>query len=125
MGRSSLNTLGVIVSTPHLAMNFPAGRKVVATVYVDQHTTREFYLASLKIEPMLRSKNKGSIDRRMMVAMTYINPKSEEERMEPKEEKVVCKLNDENHFTYIGSSVPREEMGVVVKILQKNKDLFA
>jgi len=30
--------------------------------------------------------------------------------MEPKEEKVVCKLDDENHFTYMGSSFPKEEM---------------
>jgi len=36
LGRSSLNKLGAIVSTPHLAMKFSAERRDIATIYVDQ-----------------------------------------------------------------------------------------
>ena len=63
--RPSSNKLGAIVSRLHLTMKFPTGLKEVAIVYVDQCTTREFYLASLKIEPMLKSRYKGSVDKRM------------------------------------------------------------
>jgi len=53
IGRPSLNKLGAIVSTPHLAMKFPTdnesrGREVV-NLHSDQRTTRECYAASLKI----------------------------------------------------------------------------
>jgi len=53
--------------------------------------------------------------------MEDIDPRTEEERMESKEDKMVCKLDGENHFTYMGSSILKEEMGVLVKILQKNR----
>ena len=36
LGRSSLNKLGAIVSTPHLAMKFPTEKGKIATIYVDQ-----------------------------------------------------------------------------------------
>ena len=36
LGRSSLNKLGAIVSTPHLAMKFPTEQGDITTIYVDQ-----------------------------------------------------------------------------------------
>jgi len=36
LGRSSLNKLGAIVSTPHLAMKFPIEKGEIATIYVNQ-----------------------------------------------------------------------------------------
>ena len=48
-GRSSLNKMGAIVSTSHLAMKFPTEKGEVATIYVDQRATRECYMESLKI----------------------------------------------------------------------------
>jgi len=37
-------------------MKFLVGRKEVAIVYVDQRTSRECHLSSLKIEPRLRRR---------------------------------------------------------------------
>jgi len=36
LGRSSLNKLGAIVSTPHLAMKFPTEKGEIATIYVNK-----------------------------------------------------------------------------------------
>jgi len=53
MGKPSLNKLGAIVSTPHIAMKFPTDSKSrgrgVMTLHVDQKTVRECYAASLRI----------------------------------------------------------------------------
>jgi len=56
LGRPSLNKLGAIVSTPHLAMKFPSASGDVITLHVDQKMAREFYAASLKIEPRRKGK---------------------------------------------------------------------
>ncbi|XP_020205193.1 uncharacterized protein LOC109790452 [Cajanus cajan] len=49
LGRPSLNRLGAIVSTPHLAMKFPAESRHVITIHADQKTARECYFASLRL----------------------------------------------------------------------------
>jgi len=48
LGRLFLNTLGVVVSTPHLAMKFPSPSGDILTVHCDQHLARECYMASLR-----------------------------------------------------------------------------
>ena len=48
--RPSLNALGAIVSTPHLAMKFPSSTGNIVTIHVDQKTARECYVASLKVD---------------------------------------------------------------------------
>ncbi|GAV61278.1 hypothetical protein CFOL_v3_04806, partial [Cephalotus follicularis] len=47
LGRPSLNTLGVVVSIPHLKMKFPT-TSGIAEVRVDQKTSRQCYLTTLK-----------------------------------------------------------------------------
>jgi len=54
LGRSSINRLQAIVSTPHLVMKFVMASGDIVTVHVDQKTTRECYVASLKIESTSR-----------------------------------------------------------------------
>jgi len=48
LGRPSLNTLGAVVSTPHLAMKFPAPSGDILTIHYDQRLARECYMASLR-----------------------------------------------------------------------------
>jgi len=48
LGRPSLNTLGTVVSTPHLAMKFPAPSGDILTIHCDQRLARECYMASLR-----------------------------------------------------------------------------
>lgn len=52
IGRPSLNTLGAIVSTPHLTMKFPSNTRSIITVHADQKTIRECYMTSLKLSPL-------------------------------------------------------------------------
>ena len=49
LGRPSLNALGAIVSTPHLAMKFPSPSRDILTVHGDQRVARECYMGSLKL----------------------------------------------------------------------------
>jgi len=48
LGRSSLNTLGVVVSTPHLAMKFSVALGDIITIHIDQKLARECYIVHLR-----------------------------------------------------------------------------
>jgi len=48
LGHPSLNTLGAVVSTSHLAMKFPAPFDDILTIHYDQRLERECYMASLR-----------------------------------------------------------------------------
>lgn len=52
----SLNSLGVIVSTPHLAMKFTSDTESIIAVHADKRTTTESYLASLKLGPLTNNE---------------------------------------------------------------------
>jgi len=43
LGRSSINQLMAIVSTPHLAMKFPSPSEDILTIHIDQKEVRECY----------------------------------------------------------------------------------
>jgi len=82
LGRPSLNKLGAIVSTPHLAMKFPSDRGTVATVYANQKTARECYVASLKLKTTETTAKRNVAQR--MVAMTDLDPRiNDDVRMKP------------------------------------------
>lgn len=49
IGRPSLNELGAIILTSHLAMKFSSEDGKIITVRVNQVMARECYVASLKI----------------------------------------------------------------------------
>jgi len=59
LGRPSLNTLGAIVSTPHLAVKFLSTSKDIITIHEDQRLARECYIAGLRPkEPVLTNSNR-------------------------------------------------------------------
>ncbi|XP_068461731.1 uncharacterized protein [Phaseolus vulgaris] len=120
LGRSSLNKLGAIVSTPHLAMKFPTEKCEITTVYVNQKDARECYAAGLKMN--LRANH----DTERMVAMADLDPRINDERIEPKEETTVVVLGqDEKQCTYVSGSLPKELLSKFITVLRNNKDLFA
>ncbi|XP_020233820.1 uncharacterized protein LOC109813935 [Cajanus cajan] len=90
LGRPSLNRLGAVVSTPHLAMKFPAESGRVITVHADQKTARECYFASLRLP---RVKNEAPKEPRDIHSVSQqsaidLDPRiDQEERVEPIEEK--------------------------------------
>jgi len=95
LGRPSLNKLGVIVSTPHLAMEFPAERGGVVVVHVDQRTTRERYVASLRLTLIVTTVKRDF--NHMMVALMDLDPTVNDEiKMEPKDDVTECQLGGEN-----------------------------
>ncbi|XP_027927601.1 uncharacterized protein LOC114184491 [Vigna unguiculata] len=60
LGRPSLNTLGAVVSTPHLAMKFPSPSGDILTIHGDQCLARECYMASLRPQlPILQTNHIG------------------------------------------------------------------
>ena len=61
LGRPSLNTLGAVVSTPHLAMKFASLSGDILTVHCDQRLARECYMASLR--PQLPIQQTNHIER--------------------------------------------------------------
>jgi len=48
LARPSFNTLGAVVSTPHLTMKFPSPSRDILTIHGKQRLTRECYMASLR-----------------------------------------------------------------------------
>jgi len=93
IGRSSLNKLGAMVSTPHMAMKFLAdnpsrGREVV-TLHADQKTVRECYTASLKILPPPTPTRRAEVHH--ITLGDDLDPRpNDEPQVEPKEEVVLC-----------------------------------
>ena len=61
LGRPLLNTLGVVVCTPHLAMKFPSPYGDILTVHYDQRLARKCYMASLR--PQLPIQQTNHIER--------------------------------------------------------------
>ncbi|XP_020232147.1 uncharacterized protein LOC109812565 [Cajanus cajan] len=59
LGRPSLNMLGAIVSTPHLAMKFPSDKGKILTIHADQKAARECYFASLRVSPVEEQRQKS------------------------------------------------------------------
>jgi len=128
IGRSSLNKLGATVSTPHLAMKFPAdnpsrGREVV-TLHVDQKTAREYYAASLKILPLSRPARRAEVHH--IFLGDDLDPRlNDEPQVEPKEEVVPYQVGREGQNTQLGSTLGDEEKNIITTVLFKNTDLFA
>ena len=60
IGRRTLNQLGAIVSTPHMAMKFPASNGEIITVKAYPKEARQCYMQSLRVVPYtLRTTMEG------------------------------------------------------------------
>lgn len=60
VGKPTLNMIGTIVSTPHLAMKFPSSSGKIISIKVNLVDAQECYVKSFKIEPynLKEEKNK-------------------------------------------------------------------
>ena len=122
-----MNLLGTIVSTPHLAMKFPSPEDDIITVHVNQKTARQCYAASLRIEPRSQvSRAEGRVSKRShVVAVTELDPRIEEVKVEPEEETQYVPLRGKDKTTRMGVSLSREDAKQLSVTLQKNVDAFA
>jgi len=130
LGRPSLNQLGAIVSTVHLAMKFPSSEGEIITVHGDQKTARECYAASLKLEPKkheagrYKKKTKGE-EGAQCVNVTDLDPRMDHARVEPGEDVIQIELKDKEHDTKLGISLGEKEAEMIRQVLVRNVDMFA
>ena len=124
LGRPSLNTLGVVVSTDHLAMKFLSASGYIITVHVDQPTARRCYADSLRERPKSPPKRiVKNVEKVVGEAEVDLDPRvSSEERVEPIESTEEFHF-DEHRYTHVSKTlVKTPEMR---EVLQGNVDLFA
>jgi len=124
LGRPSLNTLGAIVSTYHLAMKFPSASGDIITVHVDQPTARRCYADSLRERPESPPRRAvNNVEKVPGEAEVDLDPRvSSEERVEPIESTEEFHF-DEHRYTHVSKTlVKTPEMR---EVLQRNVDLFA
>jgi len=127
MGHPSLNTLGVVVSTPHLAMKFPSPSGDILTVHNDQGLACECYMASLR--PQLPIQQTNHIERPLGSGIALsgedLNPRvGQDFRLEPVEETSPLELPN-GHSINLGTGLNSDERAIIVSILVSNIDLFA
>nr|KYP47653.1 Transposon Ty3-G Gag-Pol polyprotein [Cajanus cajan] len=133
LGRPSLNALGAIVSTPHLAMKFPSDQGKVITIHADQKAARECYYASLRVLPLEERKSKSNRIHAVNASATVdetiwdLDPRmNNEERVEPIEPKVQFQIGSyPEQVTYIGAEISEDDRLALCKVIKENKDLFA
>ncbi|XP_020207952.1 uncharacterized protein LOC109792914 [Cajanus cajan] len=124
LGRPSLNKLGAIVSTPHLATKFPSESGRIISIHADQKAARECYFASLRL-PRLETAEPRGVKRVHIVAQEIdtivdFDPRMEQdERVEPIEDRHPIVIGPTDlHVTYLGSNLSateRREIGQVVR----------
>ena len=141
LGRLSLNKLGAIVSTPHLAMKFLSLSGDILTIHVDQKVARECYAKSLRVEPTQqkpsssrsprrkiagrgRSPHRYSSQPKKAITMADLDPREVEPRLEAKDELRRAELDGEDRYTSIGTAMAAADADFVHRTLQRNVDLF-
>jgi len=127
LGRPSLNTLGAVVSTPHLAMKFPAPSGDILTIHCDQRLARECYMASLR--PQLPIQQTNHIARppnsRIALSGEDLDPRiGRDARLEPVEDTTPMELPN-GHSINLGTGLSLDERATITPILTNNTDLFA
>jgi len=127
LGRPSLNTLGAIVSTPHLAMKFPAPSGDILTIHCNQRLARECYMASLR--PQLPIQQTNHIERppgsSIALSGEDLDPRiGRDVRLEPVEDTTPLELPN-RHSINLGTGLNSDERATITPILINNTDLFA
>jgi len=127
LGHLSLNTLGAVVSTPHLAMKFPSPSGDILTIHYDQRLARECYMASLR--PQLPIQQTNHIERPPGSGIALLgedlDPRvGRDVRLEPVEETSPLELPN-GHSINLGTSLNLDERAIITPILVSNTNFFA
>ena len=127
LGLPSLNTLGAVVSTTHLAMKFPSPSGDILTIYGDQRLARECYMASLRPQlPILQTNHKERPpDFEIALSGDDLDPRvGRDVRLEPVEE--TTPLEPPNSCTIkLGTGLESEQHDIITPTIVDNSDLFA
>ncbi|XP_016199818.1 uncharacterized protein LOC107640830 [Arachis ipaensis] len=118
IGRTTLNWLAAIVSTPHLCMKFPTA-KGIFTIKGDQKLARKSYNESLNLKGNPGSKEVNTIE------LGGIRIR-EEMRLQPGGKVEEVQIGDHpNKITNIGANLEGNLKEQLVGLLRKNSNLFA
>ena len=127
LGRPSLNTLGVVVSTPPLAMKFPSPSDDNLTIHGDQWLARECYMASLR--PLLSILQTNHIERppgsdRALFGYDLDPRVGRDARLEPIEETTPLELPN-GRAIKLSTGLQPEQHDILTPTLINNINLFA
>jgi len=127
LGRPSLNTLGAVVSTPHLAMKFSASSDDIFTIHYDQRLARECYMASVR--PQLLIQKTNHIERPLGSSIALSGEDLDlrigrDVRLEPVEDTSPLELPN-GHSINLSTGLNSDERATITPILINNIDLFA
>jgi len=127
LGRPFLNTLGAVVSMPHLAMKFPTPSGDIFTIHGDQRLVRECYMASLRPQlPILQTNN---IERPpgsdIALSEDDLDPRiGRNAHLEPVDDTVPLELPN-GRTLKLGTGLQHEQRDILTPTLISNTDLFA
>jgi len=140
------------MSTPHISMQFPSAVGDIVTIHVDQKIAHECYVAGLKVERTNRiyrasphgrstgrkgcslgsrgstrdqSQETKSQRREHMIVLVDLDPRLNEDHIEPSKDVCPLPLHDEEHATHIGTSLKPINDKLASQTLIDNVDLFA
>ena len=125
-GRPSLNTLGVVVSTPHLAMKFPTPSGDILTIHNDQRLARECYMASLRPQlPILQTNNiKRPPDSSIALSGDDLDPRiGRDARIDPVDNIISLELSNGRTLQF-STGLQQEQRTILAPTLIANTDLF-
>ncbi|XP_057725405.1 uncharacterized protein LOC130941056 [Arachis stenosperma] len=116
IGRTTLNRLGAVVSTPHLCMKFPTSAGI-ATVKGDQKLARKCYNESLNLRGRGREVNTIELGGAKAREELRPQPGGKTEEIQVGEE--------EGKNTHIGANLGKTLKQGLTKLLRDNSDFFA
>ncbi|XP_016164605.1 uncharacterized protein LOC107607139 [Arachis ipaensis] len=118
IGRTMLNQLAAVVSTPHLCMKFPMPEGI-ATVRGGQKLARRYYNESLNLKGDPGGKEANTIELGRTRAREELRP-------QPKGETEDVQIGDtQDKTTNIGANLKGDLKDLLIKFLRANSDLFA
>jgi len=106
LGRASLNTLGAVVSTYHLAMKFPSASGDIITIHVNQPTARKCYAYSLRGRPKSPPRRAiHNIEKTSRIEGVDLDPCfNDDTRVEPVEITEKHNFGEGLKYTYVGKA---------------------
>jgi len=123
----SLNTLGAVVSTPHLAMKFTSPSGEIVTIQGDQRFTRECYMASLRPQLLILQTNHIERPPSFEIALSGddLDPKvGRDARLEPVKDSTPLELPN-GLVIKLGTGLQPKQRDILIPTLISNTDLFA
>jgi len=127
LGRPSLNTLGAVISIPHLAMKFPSPSGDILTIHENQRLARECFMASLRPQlPILQTNHiERPPDFDIALFGDDLDPRvGRDARLEPINETIQLEL-PRGRTLKLGTGLQHDQREMLTPTLISNTDLFA